>query len=326
MLTHRSRWRRSRFGAVLTIAMLVCMALASSPATAAQPPDLRVMSFNIRVGSADQGTPNDWDLRKPIVAQTISNYNPDLLGMQEALRYQWIYLEGELPGYQEVGKSVNDDGTGEYAAIFYKKSRFTELDKGNFWLEPNNTPGVLAWDATFPRIATWVKLKDVQNPSNTFVFMNTHWDAAGADARFESAKLMRSTVASMFPNLPIIFSGDFNADQGGAAYRRMTGLDNGDSYPDYADTYREIHPEDSATVGTSLGFDGVGNNDGRIDWILHDDGFTTIDANIDRSSFNGKYPSDHFPINALIRAVPEPATIGVWGVGTCCTLLVRRRR
>lgn len=310
MLTRRSFHLRS-FLSLASAAFAVTLASAPAPATAAQPANLKVMSFNIRTGNADQGTVNAWDNRKDLVAQTISDFGPDLFGLQEALRYQWKYLEGEFPGFQEVGKSVNDDGTSEYAALFYRKSRFTEIDKGNFWLEPNNTPGVAAWDAALPRIATWVRLEDVKNPGSTVLFMNTHWDHVGATARLESANLMRAMIERLAPaGTTVIVTGDFNADQGGAAYRRMTGLDNADPFRDYNDTYRQIHPEDSDTVGTSLGFDGKGNNDGRIDWILQD-GFITLDATIDRVSYNGQFPSDHFPITATLVIAPEPASATV---------------
>jgi endonuclease/exonuclease/phosphatase family metal-dependent hydrolase len=311
---------------LLFLAAAALPLLTLSPATpAAQPPDLTVMSFNIRTGNADQGTVNAWDTRKPIVAQTIRDFGPDLFGLQEALRYQWKYLEDQFPGYQEVGKSVNDDGTSEYVALFYKKSRFTEIAKGNFWLNPTNTPGVLGWDAKFVRMATWVELQDNQNPSLTFLYMNTHWDNVGDTARLHSADIMRSMIEQLAPGLPVIVSGDFNADQGGAAYRRMTGLDNADPFRDYHDTYRQIHPEDAATVGTSLGFDGVGNNDGRIDWILQD-GFTTLDATIDRASYNGHFPSDHFPITATLRALPEPTALTLLCTFAATPLLSRRPR
>ena len=44
--------------------------------------DLKVMSFNIRLGVANDG-PNHWDKRKELVVQTIRKYSPDLLGLQE---------------------------------------------------------------------------------------------------------------------------------------------------------------------------------------------------------------------------------------------------
>ena len=49
--------------------------------------ELRVMSFNIRLGVANDGE-NRWDLRKDLVVETIRKYNPDLLGLQEVFPMQ----------------------------------------------------------------------------------------------------------------------------------------------------------------------------------------------------------------------------------------------
>jgi hypothetical protein len=105
----------------------------------------------------------------------------------------------------------------------------------------------------------------------------------------------------------------------------MRGIDNFDTVRNLQDTYRNIHPDDAATVGTAHGFDGRAG-DGRIDWILHDNDFTTLDAEIVRTSYDGFYPSDHFPITAVLRPdiVPEPAGIAIAVVGT--VILLRRRR
>ena len=39
----------------------------------------------------------------------------------------------------------------------------------------------------------------------------------------------------------------------------------------------------------------------RIDWILRSKGFSTVSAGIDRANNNGRYPSDHFPVEAILR-------------------------
>jgi endonuclease/exonuclease/phosphatase family metal-dependent hydrolase len=294
-------------GAILLSAVLLLV----PPPRALAATDLRVMSFNIRVASANDGV-NDWDNRKGYVIQSIQTYNPDLLGVQEDLKVQDDYLKAQLSGYTFFGPDgAKADGTGERNGILYKTSRFTKVRSGNYWLSLTPTvQGSIGWDANLARMVNWIELKDKQNPSFSFIYSNTHWDNVGDTARLESAKIMRSKITDVAGNTAVIFTGDFNADQGGAAYRRMTGLDNGDSVRDLDDTYREIHPEDSGTVGTAPGFDGVGG-DGRIDWILHDAALQTIDANIVRTSYNGHYPSDHFPINALIRELPEPSTVAI---------------
>jgi endonuclease/exonuclease/phosphatase family metal-dependent hydrolase len=287
--------------------------------------DLKVMSFNIRVASADDGV-NDWDNRKGYVKQTIQTYDPDLLGVQEDLKVQDDYLKAQLSGYTFFGPDgAKADGTGERIGIMYKTSRFTKVRQGNYWLSLTpSVQGSAGWDAALPREVTWVELKDKQNPSFSFILSNTHWDHVGDTARLESAKLMRSKITEIAGNTAVIFTGDFNADQGGAAYRRMTGLDNGDSVRDLDDTYREIHPEDSGTVGTAPGFDGKGG-DGRIDWILHDAALKTLDANIIRTSYNGHYPSDHFAITTDLRELPEPGSVTVFLIAPLL-LLARRPR
>jgi endonuclease/exonuclease/phosphatase family metal-dependent hydrolase len=288
--------------------------------------DIKVMSFNVRTANAADGA-NDWDgNRKNIVVQAIRDYAPDLLGIQEDLKRQKDFLDGELTSFDSIGKAVKGGTDGEYVSIFYRKSRFTLLDSGHFWL--SETPNVVAsesWGTSLPRKVTWGEFRDNNNPLLSFVFMNTHWDHVSSDARLESATLMRQKIPELATDMPVIFTGDFNADQGGAAYQRMTGRDNFDNVRNLVDTYREIHPENSATIGTAPGFDGTGGS-GRIDWILHDNDFTTIDAAVIRKAYDGFYPSDHLPITATIRPDPIPEPSGAALIGMGAAMLLRRTR
>ena len=298
--------------------------------------DYRVMSFNVRVGSANDGR-NGWDYRKTLVSKTIASFNPDFFGVQEALSYQSSYLLNNLSGYQKVGSGRSADGSGEQTAIFYKTNKFTKVRSGQYWLSSKpNTPGTLGWDAQFPRTVTWVQLRDKVNPDFSFVYFNTHWDHVGDQARFNSATLMRQKVKEIAPGLPAIFSGDFNADEGSNPYRRLRGQDNFDSIRDFQDSFATIHPDTQATVGTAHEFTGK-TGDRRIDWILPDWDWDVLNASIVRTSYDGRYPSDHFPITAVVRAspfaatmtasltaVPEPASAGLI-IGGGALLLARRR-
>ena len=314
------------FGYVLVIACGIAVSAGASAPAAGATIDLKVMSFNIRTANANDGV-DDWDgNRRFLVEQTIRNFGPDLLGMQESLKRQHDFLVNQFPAYEFVGRGSQGGNDGPYNSLMYRRNRFDKLREGHFWLsETPDVPGSESWGTAFPRMVTWLELRDKNNPDFNFVIMNTHWDHVSADARFESAKLMRRKIRELASGTPVILTGDFNADQGGAAYRRMMGLDDADTVRNLIDTYREIHPEDSATVGTAHGFDGRAG-DGRIDWILHDADFTTLDANIDRTSFSGRYPSDHFPINATIRPVPEPGASVVLGVAAIGLMVSRRRR
>lgn len=280
---------------------LVSLALGRSSAVAA-PADLRVMSFNIRVGTAKDGA-NHWDKRKDLVVRTIRTFDPDLLGLQESIRFQGEYLLSQLPEYDLVGVGNRGGEQGSYSAILYKRKRFEKRRDGHFWLsETPDVPGSKSWDSALPRVTTWAELRDRRNGGASFIYLNTHWDHVGAEARFQAARLTRLKLGEIAPDTPVLLTGDFNADQGGRAYRRMVGLDDADPVRDLVDTYRTLHPQDSGTVGTAHGFRGKAG-DGRIDWILHDDGFLTLEAGIDRSAYDGRFPSDHFPVTAVIRPV-----------------------
>src|SRR5688572_23519334 len=95
--------------------------------------DYRVMSFNVRVGSANDGR-NSWDYRKDLAVKTVATFNPDFFGVQESLSYQSSYFLNHLSGYQKIGTGRSADGSGEQTAIFYKSSKFTKVRSGQYWL------------------------------------------------------------------------------------------------------------------------------------------------------------------------------------------------
>src|SRR5687767_10019712 len=69
----------SLFGGLLTTTPARA---AGEPAAEASPP-LRVMSFNIRYGTAKDGE-DRWEKRKALLLKTIRAFDPDVLGVQEA--------------------------------------------------------------------------------------------------------------------------------------------------------------------------------------------------------------------------------------------------
>jgi hypothetical protein len=57
----------------------LCLAVAGQTSKGA--PDVRVLSYNIRYGTANDGE-NHWDKRKEFLIATIKAFDPDLLGTQ----------------------------------------------------------------------------------------------------------------------------------------------------------------------------------------------------------------------------------------------------
>lgn len=66
------------------------------------------------------------------------------------------------------------------------------------------------------------------------------------------------------------------------------------------DTYRQLHPARGPDETTFHDFSGKLEGS-RIDWIFCSPEFTPVEATIDRFSKENRYPSDHFPVTAVLR-------------------------
>ncbi len=284
----------------------------SAPAAAASrlaaPADIRVMSFNCRVSTLFD-LHNTWGLRKRLLLDTIQNFAPDLLGTQECVAAQYDYLRKQLDGYESVGVG-RDDGRrdGEMCAVFYRADKFEKLASGHFWLSSSpSKPGSKGWGAFFPRMVTWVKLRPRDTAGNssgeTFVWFNTHLDAFSSRARLNGAKLLRARMASIAKGLPTLVTGDFNADAGSDPYKTLLAANAATAL---TDTFRAGHATPMKNDGTRHAFRG-GRGGPRIDWILAStDGFRTIDADINHTKSGLMYPSDHFPVTAVLQPTATP--------------------
>jgi endonuclease/exonuclease/phosphatase family metal-dependent hydrolase len=285
----------------ITTALSFCLLLWSASCKDVHTPDsdaaasafdpsegLRVMSFNIRYGTANDGD-NSWPNRKEQVLEVIREYDPDLLGLQEALPFQSKLLRENLASHTWYGPGRLGPGDdGEACSIYWRKDRFQKLDHGTFWLSPS--PGEVAskgWDAALPRICSWVRLIDL-GTKGEFIYANTHFDHRGEEARLESAKLL----ASYFGDDPIILTGDFNADEPSPPMRALR--DAG-----FLDSYRSVFP-DATEVGTFTGFQEAPTR-GKIDYVYYRGALEVLGASIDNKRRAGRWPSDHFPVTATFR-------------------------
>jgi endonuclease/exonuclease/phosphatase family metal-dependent hydrolase len=187
-------------------------------------------------------------------------------------------------------------------AVYWRKDRFEKTDGGHFWLsEAPDTPGVKGWDAAHPRMVTWVKLKDRKAPGGKpILFLNTHLDNRGQQARIEGAKMLRDRLATLGAGCSVIVTGDFNSAEGSEPYRILFGKRDGRESP-LTDTYRVAHPERGTEEGTTSGFRAKSTGGNRIDWIGCSKDWTVRKARIDRTSKDGRVPSDHFPVTADLR-------------------------
>ncbi len=263
------------------------------PAQAANSQDdqnVRVMSFNIRFGTANDGE-NHWDKRKKNVITTILDAKPDLLGTQEVLPFQAAYLKENLKDYSYVGRSRENRESGEQCGILIRSNRFDILEQGHFWLsETPNVPGSKSWDSSLPRMASWVKLFD-RRAKSVFYFVNTHFDHRGVIAREKSAQVIVDRAKRFERSVPVVITGDFNTDSTTKPYQLLSS--------NFVDTFQKLHP-DAKETGTFGGFQG--RTDGaRIDFIFSSENITVVEAGIDRREFEGRNPSDHYPVTCVLR-------------------------
>lgn len=260
------------------------------------PAPFRVMTFNIRTATADDG-PNAWNLRRNLVIETIRGQKPDVIALQEVVLSQATELREALPEYGFVGVG-RDDGAerGEFVPIFYRRQTFALLDSGYFWLsESPEHAGSVGWDAALPRIATWVQLRFKFAPLAEVRIVNVHFDHRGVRARTESAKLMRRFSESLGGRALVVL-GDFNCPPGSEPHRHLT--DEGINAAALSDV--QAAPAPSPVGGTFHRFTGQ-PQPGRIDWILVSRRLEAMRTEVDRRSYGGRYPSDHFPVVAVLR-------------------------
>ena len=162
-------------------AMVFCAAVVQHASSFAQndgSPELRVMSFNIRYGTADDGK-DIWANRQELVVTVIKAFAPDLMGTQETLPFQAKYIHEQLSEYTYIGWSRDQSETGEQCGIFVRKERFEIIESGQFWLsETPDEKFSKSWDSSLPRVVTWTRLKektaDKKNPTAASFFSPIH--------------------------------------------------------------------------------------------------------------------------------------------------------
>ena len=172
--------------------------------------ELKVMSYNIRMGIAKDGT-NSWEFRCPATIAMLNAQKPDVFGVQEAFEFQIRFIEEYCRDYKSVGVG-RDDGKkkGEYMSIFWNKKTVSLLKWGTFWLSETPDKPSKGWDAHCRRTATWALMKD-KKTGKKFYFVNTHLDHKGKEAQKNGLKLIVDRIESINPQgYPMILTGDFN--------------------------------------------------------------------------------------------------------------------
>lgn len=250
-------------------------------------------SFNLRYDNP-RDTGNLWVNRAPIVASLIQFHDFDVLGTQEGLRNQLDDIKNALPEYTFFGAG-RDDGQakGEHSAIFYKTAKFNILKSGNFWLSTTPEKPGPGWDARLNRICSWVQLQDKRSKKK-FYFFNVHYDHQGVEARRESSLLILKKIKEIAGNDPVVFTGDLNGSHESEWYKSLEGSGW------LKDTYKQVaHPY--ANNGSFNSFGSSLQKTEIIDHIFVTAPFKAQKWGILSDHYHGKFPSDHYPVLAVVN-------------------------
>jgi len=283
--------RKDMFRSFITASVLSILFVSCTPGDNR---DIDVITLNIRMDTPADSI-NAWPNRAHIVAGFINDQIPDLLGMQEVLWHQYLYLDSALAGYGSV-VAGRDDGKmeGEACPVFYRLGRFSPVASGTFWLSATpEVPGSIGWGAALTRIATWVRLYD-KTEKDTLLFINTHFDHISDSARVMSAGVLLGRVRQLAGDNNFIITGDFNALPESMAIARM----NEGNYAVDSYTVSDTPPE--GETGTFHGWKDT-PGEGRIDYIFVRKGMEVKAFKTFKIISDGVFISDHWPVRAVVN-------------------------
>lgn len=259
--------------------------------------DISVISFNIRVDNAADGT-NVWRNRRDAVVTMIERERPMLLGLQEAQPHQITYLSEHCPDYawyglgRDTGKvppATDSYAAEETMAIFWRTAELELLDKGTFWLSETPDQVSKGWDASYRRTCTWAGFRHKKS-GQTCYFFNTHLDNDGKVAREESIKLLVSRMKTINSKRRVSFlTADFNSNVTDACFAPLH-------------VYMRDARANAAVSDDYPSWNGYGASTGRLDHVFFSgDNCTAREFRTLRGDYGVPYISDHYPVAAWFR-------------------------
>jgi len=301
--------KRSSIVTYLLLSLVIFLGLCYADAAGAGAGDLelRIMSFNIRYGSANDGE-NHWKNRKEMVSDVIRKHPSDVVGLQEALRFQMDSIREDLPVYGEIGVAREDgNNEGEYSSILYRTDRFGVGESGTFWFsDMPEVAGSNTWGNACVRICSWARLIETST-GKAFYMYNLHLDHVSQPSREKSAVLLAERIKNRRYKEPFVVTGDFNAGENNPVITYLKGQiavegpdgSKAKTPAPMVDTFRVLHP-DVKDVRTGHGFRGTRQGN-KIDYVFVPPATKVVEARILYDNVDGRYPSDHYPVDAKFR-------------------------
>ena len=241
---------------------------------------MKVLSFNIRC--ADDANGHSKQERAPRIKAVVDACDPDLIGLQEVTD-RWLgYIEADyLDKYAMYSLFRCSDPGKEAATILYKKDLFDLKECSTFWY--SDTPDVpskgwCSWGHY--RVCSWALLTEKASGKD-ILFLNTHYGFSDK-CQLDSTALVHKFLEEKKPER-VIFTGDFNMTPQMPAYKLMTEKLKDANVLTANDQERTFHgyTPDKGDI---------------IDYCFVDGKVTVNSSKVIRTTFDGKYPSDHYPV------------------------------
>lgn len=248
----------------------------------------KYMTLNIRFDNPGDGE-DRWEVRKEELSRMIQKYEPDFLGIQEALPNQVEYLDSQLKNYKYIGFGRDGEGSqSESVPIFYRADKYELLKREVFWLSETPEKPSKGWDAALNRITTYGIYQNRQTRDTLHVF-NTHYDHRGEKARVNSSRLLISKLKTLeLLDEKVILMGDFNSRPEEEPVKILNKA--------FADAYTHSKKKTRGPFGTFNGFDPEAKPDQRIDYVFLLNLKALSYTAVDDKRKNGRWISDHLPV------------------------------
>jgi endonuclease/exonuclease/phosphatase family metal-dependent hydrolase len=269
------------------------------------PPDFHVMTYNIRrrMTRLRPHSPDRWDRRRALIRRLLQTEQPCILGVQEALPDQARFVRRALgDSYRTLGYGRNANKRGEGCPLFFDRDRLDLLEWRQTALSSTpNIPGSTTWGNPTPRVVVAATFRG-RATGVEFRVLNTHFDQLSRRSRMHSAEEILRLVAES--TLPTIVTGDFNADDDSLVHEAMTGSGK------LLDTWDAAQLRVTESWGSFANYGVPKLERKRIDWILATPTVSVLRAAINVTRYDGRWPSDHAPVQAEVDLRPSQSVLG----------------
>jgi len=235
-----------------------------------------------------------WEARKEALDRALKEVDADVIAFQEMESFNFgdgsanlarDYLLEQNPEY-EAGANGDWNTFPITQPIFFRRDRFEMLDQG--WFFFSDTPDVIysrTFNGSWPAFASWVKLRELETGKDLRV-VNVHFEYRSMSNRVKSADLV---IERMRPALDagerVLLVGDLNVLRYFKTWRMLAG-EGWEFLPVVGSTFHRNQGLHLFGAIDHIGLAGLMRAVGN--------------PHVLRRSYDGVWPSDHYPVSADI--------------------------